>query len=120
MENYMSRTPITEDDPGLLLSWNSDYLNLFIALANGNNGLSQPRMRITNLGAITQETIKQDIFNFMRIVTDRFYRPYPESDILFAPNTLAQHSQLTFQLGKLADDPWIQNILRMNPRIQLA
>jgi hypothetical protein len=71
LEEYIQSCLISEDDPGLLFSWDP-ALELFVLNANGLIS-SQPSWITTAAGAMTIFSFQQDVINHLALVAGGSY-----------------------------------------------
>ena len=58
----LQKVIVDDDDPGILIDWNTDILEQFVAFANGGAGVpTQPPWITTAVGGMSMATLTSDI-----------------------------------------------------------
>lgn len=105
------QTTIADDDPGVLIDWDTNALELFVAFANAGAGVPvQPPWITTAVGGMSVATLTNDIVAFVAAVgggrTGR---------VLIAPNTLSQYSNVMQRFFHVEAHPFVQGCLNALP-----
>ncbi len=114
VELVLHKTIVDDDDPGVLIDWDTDFLGLFVAFANGGIGVpAQPPWITTAVGGMSIATLASDIVTHAAACgggrTGR---------VLIAPNTQPQYGNVMMQFGRMEMDPFVQGCLSALPAAQ--
>jgi hypothetical protein len=88
LEQYVESCFITEDDPGMLLSW-EPALDTFVKNANELISPNQPPWISTLPGQMSGSSFQQDMINHLASVGGGKY-----GNVLIAPNNIAQYANV--------------------------
>jgi hypothetical protein len=103
LEQYIEKCFVSEDDPGVLFSWDC-ALDLFVRNANSlNNVPAQPLWISTPPGQMTVFTFQQDVINHLALLGGGSY-----GNVLVAPNNLNQFADVLERLSRIEMDGFIQ------------
>ena len=105
---------VDDDDPGVLIDWDTDALVLFVAFANGGVGVpAQPPWITTAAGTMSIATLTDDIVAYASTAgggrTGR---------VLIAPNTIPQSWGVISHFTVMQMDPYVQGCLNALPAAQ--
>lgn len=98
-----------ENDPALLISWEHDNLERFVAEANSPRvNQHPPWLRAVPL---TMEEFQQDLIQFLCLVGGGSY-----GNSMVAPNTLTEYANVRMRLGRDIElDPFMQECIQQLP-----
>ncbi len=110
----LQKTIVDDDDPGVLIDWDTDILGRFVAFANGGVGVpAQPPWITTGVGGMSIATLTSDIVTYAAACgggrTGR---------VLIAPNTQPQYGSVMIQFGRMEMHPFVQGCLNALPAAQ--
>lgn len=110
----LQKVIVDDDDPGILIDWNTDILEQFVAFANGGAGVpTQPPWITTAVGGMSMATLTSDIVAYAATLgggrTGR---------VLIAPNTLSQYGSVLVQFSIVLSHPFVQGCLNALPEAQ--
>eukprot|EP01031_Cornospumella_fuschlensis_P035907 gene35907-43554_t len=106
---YLEALRITENNPGLLISWNHNAVAEFVQAAN-NPARVQPRPHWIPAGVISADSLQGNIVTFLRRVGGGSF-----GTVLIAPNTLTQYCNVRVRLRDIEMDPFVQDCLQELP-----
>jgi hypothetical protein len=115
VELVLRDTIVDDDDPGVLIDWDTDILGLFVAFANGGGfGVPpQPPWITTAVGGMSIATLTSDIVAYAAACgggrTGR---------VLIAPNTQPQCCNVIAQFIYVQMHPFVQGCLNALPAAQ--
>jgi hypothetical protein len=103
----LQRIIVDDDDPGVLIDWDTDALERFVVFANAGAGVPVlPPWITTAPGGMSIATLTSDIMAHAAAAgggrTGR---------VLIAPNTVVQSWNVLLQFGRIEMDPFVQGCL---------
>jgi hypothetical protein len=115
LDEYLSKIPISDDDPALLFVWDLDALIEFVERANtvgpaNRRSPAPPAWLATTAPNITEVTLTNDIVAHLA--------PHAGGrceNVMLAPNTLVQALNVNSALKEIELHPWIQHCMRLLP-----
>ncbi|KAG1696693.1 hypothetical protein DVH05_017916 [Phytophthora capsici] len=105
LEETLSRVNITEDDPAIILDWDLEALQEFVARAIARDGAPNPPARPGWLRTFppTIASLMDDIVTHLtQVAGGRF------GVVVLAPNNLSQYGNILRQIGLLEAEPFMQ------------
>ncbi len=105
---------VDDDDPGVLIDWDTDILGQFVAFANGGVGVpAQPPWITTAVGGMSIATLTSDIVTYVAT-----YGGGRTGKVLIAPNTQQQYCNVIGQFIYVQIHPFVQGCLNALPAAQ--
>jgi hypothetical protein len=114
VELVLEKTIVDDDDPGVLIDWDTDILGRFVSVANEGVGVpAQPPWITTAVGGMSITTLTSDIVTYAAACgggrTGR---------VLIAPNTQPQYGNVIGQFIYVQVHPFVQGCLNALPGAQ--
>jgi hypothetical protein len=114
LDEYLSKVPIPDDDPGLLFCWDLTALDAFVNHANkaraNRKTPSHPAWLATFSPNITKSTLTNDIVAHLA--------PHAGgrcANVMLAPNSVIQYGNVLNVLARIEVDPFIQHCMQQLP-----
>eukprot|EP01031_Cornospumella_fuschlensis_P034887 gene34887-42246_t len=109
-QEYLETLRVTENDPGLLISWNPNAVAEFVQAAN-NPARVQSRPHWIPAGVISPDSLQGNIVAFLRQVGGGSF-----GTVLIAPNTFSQYGNVMVRLSRdIEMDSFVQECLQELP-----
>ena len=114
VESVLQETIVDDDNPGVLIDWDTDMLGQFVAFANGGVGVpAQAPWITTAVGGMSIATLTNDIVAYAAAVAGG-----RKGKVLIAPNTQPQFANVLFRFAYVQDHPFVQGCLNALPAAQ--
>lgn len=97
---------LSEDDPGVYISWNIDALDAFVNNANLAPGMLPPRPAWLRAGPLTVAGFMQDAIATLALSGGGSF-----GNSIIAPNTMAQYTNVNVVLSRIELDAFVQACL---------